>query len=251
MPNIQSIEEMRNYIKQELGYPVVNVELADVQLNNIIDDSVQFFNDENYGQGSYRTYLTFSATSGIDEYVLSGNNIQDVFDFSFQSQGGNGINTLFSPTNTMLFSDWVLKGNYPGGPGEGENCQGMMLTSYYLTMDQITNIKNMFDRMYRVDWWAQTETLKITPTPNEDLVGVLMVYKKSELLSLLNNKWVKRWAVAKAKYLWGFLLGKTIKTLPGGGTFNGDSIKQDGITEMEKIEEEIRKSSEPIDFYIE
>jgi len=246
MSNIQSIEAMRLYIKQQLGYPTINVELTDEQLDISIEDSIQFYNDENYGEGSYRTYLTFNATSGVDEYVLSGDNIQDVFDFSFQSSNG-GINTLFSPANTLLYNDWVLKGNYPSGGG---SCQGQELTSYQIAMGHLQDIKNMFEKKYRVDWWSQKQTLKITPTPNEDLTGVLLIYKKSELVDLLNNRWVKRLSVAKAKKLWGFILSKVSMQLPGGGNFNGEKIEQQGITEIEQVEEEIRKTSEPIDFYI-
>lgn len=244
MANPSTIDEMRLYIKQELGYPVINVELADVQLDNIIEDSIQYYNDENYGEGSYRTYLAFSATAGQDEYVLSGDNIQDVFDFAYNTN--SGINTLFSPLNMLNQNDMFLK----LFDGSGGDCQGKTMTSYQIAMSQINDIADAFSAMYRMDWWEQKETLKITPTPQADMVGVLLIYKKSELADLFNNRYVKQLAVGKAKKLWGFITSKYTMQLPGGGTVNGEKIESQGITEIEEAKEMIRATSEPIDFYM-
>ena len=52
MARIYTIEEMQLYIKRELGYPVINVEVSDDQLTQIIEDSVDYFNEENYGEGA-------------------------------------------------------------------------------------------------------------------------------------------------------------------------------------------------------
>ena len=237
MATIYTFENMRDYIKRELGAPVINVEIDDSQLDQIIEDTIQFYNEENMGEGSIRTYLTFSATSGIDEYNLSGNNIDSVFDFSFQS-AKDGLNVMFSPTNTLLYNDWVLQGNYPGSSMGTGSCQGNVLAQYQIAMGQLNDVKNMFERKYRVDWWPSKQSLKITPTPNEDLVGILLIYKKSEFAELFNNRFVKQLAVGKAKRLWGSILSKVQMQLPGGGTFNGDIIKEDGkVVLYKKVDE--------------
>lgn len=246
MTSITTKAGMRNYIKMMLGAPVINVELHDIQMDQIIEDSAELINRYNYGDGSYRDYLVFHATNGVDEYDLSGNDIQDIYDFDFSS-GASGINTLFSPAHTLLYNDWVVKGNYPGG---GSN--NLHLTEYQISMSYLEDIKRYFSREYIVDWLPNKQMLKLTPTPNEDLDGILFLYKKSKVRDLYNNILFKEICVAKAKKLWGFILTKISGVqLPGGGTIDGNAILSEGKEEEEKILQKINDESEPIDFFVE
>ncbi len=242
MATITTLSEMRSYILRQLGYPVINVEVSTDQLNDIITDSAQLINRYLYGEAGYADYISFSATSGIDEYDLSGNDVLDAFDIEF-AVGSNGINTLFSPARTFLNSEYASFGNYYRG-------QGLNLASYQIQMMHLKDINNMFGRTYSVDFRPAQETLKITPTPNEDLVGLIFVYKKSTAAQLYNHEFMKKLTIAKARKLWGGIVGKFNMTLPGGGTFNGADLVSQGKEDEEDVMDSIKSEGEPFGFMI-
>ena len=65
----QTKQELADWILRRLGAPVVNVEIADEQLEDAIDEAVQFFQEYHY-DGAERTYRAIQLTSDI----LDGNN---------------------------------------------------------------------------------------------------------------------------------------------------------------------------------
>lgn len=243
--NITTLEEMRDYIKLMLGFPTINVELKNEQIFQVIWDSAQIFWRYGYDESNYRDYAILTTTSGTDEYSLSGQDIINVVDFDF-SFGIDGINTLFSPTHTLLYKDWVVEGNYPGGPNSG----GMVLTGWTIGMNYLEEIRNTFGKMYTCYYRPNSQTVKIFPTPKENMTGILIVYKKESLANLYNHILFKELSVAKAKKLWGFLLDKTNMQFPGGGTVNGAKIEAAGKEEEEKAIEKIKGESSPIDFMV-
>lgn len=242
---ISTMEEMRNYIKLMLGFPAINVHLKNEQLYQIIYDCSQLFWRYSYDEGNYRDYAVLNVEAGEDEYVLSGQDIVNIVDFDF-SFGIDGINTMFSPTHTLLYKDWVVRGNYPGGPGTG----GMTLANWSIQMNYLEEIKNIFGKQYTVYWRPEIETLKIMPTPKENITGLLIVFKKEAMTTIYNNVLFKELCIAKAKYLWGQILSVFNMNLPGGGTINGPTIKQEGKDELEKAIQKLRDESSPIDFFM-
>lgn len=243
MSSITNLGEMKSYILRQLGYPVINIELSPEQLDDIIQETLDVMNRYLYGEAVYNDYVVFTTSAGIDEYSLSGNNIVDIYDFEF-STGTNGIHTLFTPMHTLLYQDWVVKGNYPGAG------RGLNLTSYQIDMMYLEDVIRSFGRTYVVDWWPQKEILKLLPTPDEALTGILLVWKKSDAINLYNHLFTRQYSIAKAKILWGTILGKYDIELPGGGRTNGEAIKNDGKEELKEVLENIKKESEPVDFII-
>lgn len=69
MPLPTSKQGLADWILRRLGAPMVNVEIADVQLEDVIDEAVQFFQDYHF-DGAERTYRTIK----IEGAVLDGNN---------------------------------------------------------------------------------------------------------------------------------------------------------------------------------
>lgn len=64
----RSKQELADWILRRLGAPVVNVEIADVQLEDCIDKAVQWFQEWHY-DGSARSYRTIKLTDDL----ISGN----------------------------------------------------------------------------------------------------------------------------------------------------------------------------------
>ena len=66
-----------------------------------------------------------------------------------------------------------------------------------------------------------------------------------------NDMWLKRYVTALLKQQWGVNLSKFEgMQLPGGVILNGRAIMEDALTEIDKLEEEIRMNFEmPVDFF--
>lgn len=57
----QNREEFKEYILRRLGAPVITVEIADIQLDDVIDDALDMFNEFHH-DGSFRTYRKVEIT---------------------------------------------------------------------------------------------------------------------------------------------------------------------------------------------
>lgn len=251
MPGAQfaSIDDFRSYILRKLGYPVIQVELDNTQLDDIIYDCVQDFQRYNYSEGSYPDYLIFTLSANVREYSLSGTNIEDIYDLSL-STGPDGINVLFSPANMLLGPDLAGMGGIPGASNQGAS-PGLSIAGYQIAQMYLEEIQNSFGREYMVDYRPWSQKLSVTPTPTTSGIGLLSLYRNEDSIYLYSNPLVKKLAVGRAKKLWGgLILNKYSMSLPGGGTINGEAIYQQGLDEETRALDDIKQESEGPIFFI-
>jgi len=257
MAKITNLTEMKNYVLVQLGFPVINIEISNEQLEQAIEDTVQDFNRYNYDEGSYRDYFIFQTSAGQKDYPISAvrdyttsavlDNVEFIWDFSV-SFGADGINTLFSPAHVLLYNQYVEQGNYPGGPGGGGG--GLVLTNYQTSMMYLDMINEMFGKMYSVDYHPGREVLTITPTPSEALIGVLILWRREYAYNLYNNPLVKKLAVARAGIRWCRNLLKYSGALPDGLNINVDGYLSDYKADEEKWLDRMWEESNPPDFIV-
>jgi len=258
MARITTLDAMRTYIKQELGNPVVNVEVDNDQIDQAIEKAVQVMNRYNYGEGSFLDYAVFTTTAGQAYYSLgsspdvsgSYSDVQDIIDFGL-SFGQEGVNTLFTPTHILLQEMQTNQGLFGTEVNwSGYITPGLELTSYQIAMMYLQEIQETLGKLYTVNWLPGRRVLHITPTPTTSLMGVLYVYRRETAENLYNNILVKNLATAYVKEMWGNHLRKHQMTLPGGGTNAGSEIRQEAKEEIGEAIEAIRLESNPPDFFI-
>lgn len=252
MTRVTTLAGMKSYIQTELGSPVIQVEIADVQYNQLIDKSIRIFQKYHTGEGNYFDCIAFPIVKGVSAYSTSGMNLASVIDFDL-SVDNTGINSVFSSEHQLLYNDWVVFGGYPGGPGGGSGGRfsGMVLAGYEIAMQYLNDIRDTFSTIYRTQYSDAREEFLIFPTPQTDGTGLLKVFRKETAEKLYNDDLVQRLCVAHAMIQWGHNLNKYNMTLPSGGTINGREILDEGKELLEKVMEDIREESEPLPFYIE
>ena len=54
-------QELIDYCKRKLGAPVLEINVADEQIEDLVDDAVQFFNERHF-DGVFQTYLKYQLT---------------------------------------------------------------------------------------------------------------------------------------------------------------------------------------------
>jgi hypothetical protein len=238
--------EFIQYLKLMMGNPVTNVEVADSQFSQCIYDSIQQFQEFNYGEGNVRDVLTINLKNGVSAYSLSGLNIDSVLDIQLTNSIYN-INQLFSPTHMLLYNQFQ-SGQYPGGAGLGGSS---VLGNYQIQMMYLSEIQEMFQRRYVCDYSEWSQTLNVRPTPNQDDVGVLMVFRKESALNLYNHPLVKKLALAKARQLHAWALIKYSMSLPGGGNIGGgNDLMSRAVQDEKDTLDDIRLTGNPPLFFV-
>jgi hypothetical protein len=248
---INTLPAYRDYIKRKLGFPVIAIEVADEQIDQIIEDSVQDFHRYTYGESTYRDALTITLSAGVSAYYL-GPSVESVLDISLTNMPNN-INTLFTPQHQILYQDWI-NGNYVGGGG-GTNGPGglggaMVMSNYDISMIYLKEIEDHFMRKYTVQFDTNDMTLRVWPTPTAPTFGLLQVYTRQTAENLYNNPLLKKLVVARTMIQWGLHLIKYNITLPGGGQLNASTYLEKGERDEAAALESMRMESAPPVFMI-
>ena len=98
MAKPSSRQELINYCKRQLGAPVLEINVADEQIDDLVDDAVQLFQERHF-DGVIQTYLKYKIT---DDDVSRGRALS----------GGVGIATTSATSTTGVTSNYEENSNY-------------------------------------------------------------------------------------------------------------------------------------------
>jgi len=126
-------QELIDYCKRKLGYPVLEINVADEQIEDLVDDAVQYFQERHF-DGVYQTYMKYRITQDdIDRGRARGGNTGSVgittttvtetvgltTSFNFEENGNYlpvppsviGVNKIykFDGTNSIIAHHFNLK----------------------------------------------------------------------------------------------------------------------------------------------
>ena len=272
-----SRNELKEYCLRQLGAPVLEINLADEQCQDLIDDAIQYFQERHF-DGVLNTYLKYKITQ------------DDIDRGSAKPDVGPGITTT-SATSTIDGSsiqfDWKENSNYLQVP---PSVIGVNKIFHFDGSNTLTN--NMFSVKYQlflndVYYWGAVELLSyaMTKTYLEDINFLLTTEKQirfnqrmdrlyldidwesmtvgdyvimdcwttldpSDYNRVWNDSFLKRYLTATMKRQWGQNLIKFqgVK-LPGGVELNGRQIYDDAEKDLEVIREQMSNMYEmpPLD----
>ena len=273
-----SRSEFKNYCLRQLGAPVLEINVADEQVDDIIDDALQYFHERHF-DGVLRTYLKYQVTQNdIDRgkgpgqdgvlgivtttasSTIDGSEMQ--FDWKENSNylqvppAVIGVEKIFhfdgsaTITNNMFSVKYQLFLNDIYFWGAMEMLTYTMTRTYLSDMDfALTTQKQVrfnqrMDRLYLdVDW----ETLTVGDWLIMDCYRTL---DPNDYARVWNDSFLKKYTTALLKKQWGQNLIKFngVK-LPGGVELNGRDIYEDGVKELEVIREMMSNTYElpPLD----
>ena len=265
-----SRSEFIDYCKRQLGAPVLEINVADEQREDIVDDAIQFFNERHF-DGVSQMYLKYqirqsdidrgratmepgsgNKTTGIStttaETTIAG--VSTTFNFY---DNGNflqippeiiGVTKIFhfdgtnTVTNNMFSVKYQLFLNDIYYWGSTELLTYAMLKTYLedinflLTTEKQIRFNQRMDRLYLdIDWDSMS-------------VGDWLVIDCFRLLNpndyprVWNDSFLKPYATALIKKQWGqnLLKFQGVK-LPGGTELNGRQIYDDAEKDLERIRE--------------
>ena len=258
-----------DYCLRRLGAPVLEINVSDEQIDDLVDDAIQYFNERHF-DGVEKMYLKYkitdddisrgraSGTSGVGIVTTTGTStiVGAATTFSFYENSNYiqvpdsviGIEKVFkfdtSSISAGMFSiKYQLFLNDLYYFNSVELLQYAMVKSYLedidflLTTDKQVRFNKRQDRLYLdIDWSSQAadDFLVIECYRALDPASFTQVY---------NDSFVKQYLTALIKRQWGQNLIKFqgVK-LPGGTELNGRQLYEDGIRDLEEIKQ--RMSSE-------
>lgn len=264
----QSRPEFKQYIKTKLGSPVLEINVADEQMDLAINDAFQYFNERNHFNGVERAYLVIDFTQRVTVTTPGGDQEMTYKQF-FKSMNESVVNgvTIKNQNNYFVLPDNVVGvvqvmrsrssiaggGIIPGGMlfpmllgslmgGACGNSQGA-LVSYYAMQEMLALLEWMFFPPTAFNFNQRTHRISIdgdlTPARGGLLVLECMVKPDPDVFpDLYNDMWLKEFATALVKLQWGRNLTKYNQVqLPGGIVMNGAQILQDAQNELQQIKD--------------
>jgi|TARA_B100000035_G_scaffold7381_1_gene6418 hypothetical protein len=273
-----SRSDLINYCKRQLGAPVLEINVADEQIDDLIDDALQYFHERHF-DGVVQTYLKYKITEGdINRGRTRGNNqtvgivtttASSTIDgssvtFSFEENSNYlqipsqviGINKIFrydgsqTVTNNMFSVKYQMFLNDIYYFSSTEVLTYAMTKRYLEDMDFALNTEKQIrfnqrqDRLYLdVDWSDVTKDDYL-------IIDCYRLLDPNDFSRVWNDSFLKRYVTQLIKRQWGQNLMKFqgVK-LPGGVELNGRQIYDDAQKELDSIREVMSNTYElpPLD----
>jgi|TARA_A100001515_G_scaffold111256_1_gene92309 hypothetical protein len=282
MAQPSSRSELISYCKRQLGAPVLEINVADEQIDDLIDDALQFFHERHF-DGVTQTFLKYKITQDdIDRgRGRGGDNPIGIVTTTGTAAASSGIST------TAVTFSYEENSNYLQVP---PSVIGVQKIYHFDGTNTSTN--NMFSVKYQmflndVYYWGSTEMLSyaMTKTYLEDLDFLLTTQKQirynqrgerlyldidwasvslddylvidctrlmdpNDYTKVYNDSFLKKYLTSLIKKQWGQNLIKFqgVK-LPGGVELNGRQIYDDAQKEIDDLMEKMSNTYElpPLD----
>ena len=275
MPTINSREKLKEYCLRSLGAPVIEINLADEQIEDRIDDALRFFSEYHF-DGVEKVYLKYQIKPAdiINRYieVKSQNRISEGGGFANNDAISAAVeegrtdedilleNVITSVTRIFTFTQqsvgmfdiqyqYALNDLYTFG--SIDMVQYDLTQSYlsmlqqYLSPEKSVRFSRVQNRLHiDMDW-----TKRVT-------AGMYLIIECYRILDprlypeVYEDRLLKRYTTALIKKQWGVNLSKYSGVkLPGDITLRGTEIASEATTEIEALEKDIVSKYElPADF---
>jgi hypothetical protein len=256
-----SRQQLIDYCLRKLGAPVLEINVAEEQLDDLVDDALQYFQERHF-DGVAKVYLKYKIT---EEDKKRG-----------RARGGEssaGITTT-SATNSLGTFNWEENSNYIPVP------DSVIGIERVFKLDNRTIAGNMFNVNYQlflndIYWFSSTELLNyyVTKRYLEDidwivnpdrqirfnkrqnrlyldvgwdsipadqylLIECYRILDPADFTNVYNDSFLKMYLTTLIKKQWGQNLIKFqgVK-LPGGVELNGRQIYDDAVRELQQIKD--------------
>ena len=268
MTKPSSRQQLIDYSLRKLGFPVLEINVDDDQIDDLVDDALQYFQERHF-DGIERTFLkheitednletfksgitTTTATSGIGVTSPSFTETQNFLQLPDHVLGVEKVFKMDQSTiSSGLFNikyQIFLNDLYYYGALDLMN-YAMVKTyledlSRLITPDVQLRFNKRKHRLYMDIDWEQVSNDSFL------IIDCHRLIDPANASDIYNDWWLKRYLVAIIKRQWGQNLMKFQGVmLPGGVSLNGRQIFDDAIREIEQIEYELKTEYElpPLD----
>ena len=246
MAKPSSRSTLKEYALRRLGAPVIEINVDDAQLEDRIDDALQFFSEYHF-DGVEKSYLKLEVEQAdIDnEYFTITDDALSIIKIF---QLAEGTINMFDVRYQMALNDFY-----------GLRNPNQSMVQYDITKRHLSLIQDMLSPEKQIRFSRVTNRLYIDMDWSKEVsVGDFIVAESWVVLDpdtyteIYNDRLLKRYVTELFRRQWGSNLSKFEGIqLPGGVSFNGREIVERAQTEIDKIEENVQLMYElPPDFMV-
>jgi|TARA_B100000965_G_scaffold10734_1_gene8337 hypothetical protein len=276
MAQPSSRQGLIDYAKRQLGFPVLEINVADEQFQDLLDDAIQIYQERHY-DGIVRMYLKYKITQDdIDRGQARGGD-KDVGITTTTGTSTVGLTTTFNfeensnylqmPSSVIgvnqifkIRSDTVYDGlfniryqlflNDLYAFGSVDLLQYSMVQTYLEDISFLLNPDMKFRFNIRQDRLYIDTDFQHLQVNDHFVIDCFRILDPDDFTQVYNDQFLKRYFVALCKKQWGQNLIKFQGVqLPGGVQLNGRQIYDDGVRELDEIRSKMSSDYEmpPLD----
>jgi len=246
----------KDYCLRRLGFPVIEINIDDDQVEDRIDDALLYYQDYHF-DGLQKVYYikSIDQTDITNKYL----DISQAKDSSNNALEITGITRIFPVTDSQSSVN-MFDLRYQLRLNELYDFTSASYINYTLTQQHLRSLELMFSgevpirfvrnmqRLY-IDWaWGASEA----PVGTKVIAECYAVVDPTIYGRVWNDRWLKEYATALIKRTWGNNLKKFAGLqLPGGVTLNGDKVYDEAVAEIEKLESEMQSEyGAPLEWFM-
>ena len=254
-------ETLKQYALRALGKPVIDINVDDDQLEDRLDEAYQYYANYHY-DGIRRTYLKYQYTQADKTRMTADGSNETATKNSVSSTFVEGQNFIVVPEsvisciNIFPFSN---KGNlnlfdvrYQLRLNDLYDFSSTSIINYDIVLRHLDFLDHILVGEKPLRFNQHDNRLYIDMDWNNDIdVGEYLIiecYRKLDpttFTDVNNDIFLKRYVTALFKKQWGANLSKfNGVAMLGGVTLNGQQIYSEALSDIEKLETELRTTYE-------
>ena len=273
MAKPSSRSQLKEYCLRKLGKPVIEINVDEDQIEDLIDDTIQLFNERVY-DGVERVYLKYKITQDDIDNGSDRNTTTSASDtnlgatpaaktLNFEEGRGYltvpdhiiGIQGILPISNTYVNNMFGFR--YQFFLNDFYNFYAYDILNLEMTMQYIQTLEFLLEGQKPIRYNKVQNRLYLDVDWNRVAVNdyiVIDCYRAldpNDFTKIYNERFVKEYLTSLIKKQWGQNLIKfTGIKMPGGVEFNGRQIYDDALAELEKLESKMLSTYElpPLDF---
>jgi len=236
-------QEFKDWVLRKLGAPVIDINVSDEQIDDRIDEAVDYWRDYHYN-GSQLVYMKHQITQENKD-----NGYIDL------PTGILGISGIFNMQSSISTGSGIFNVQYQFVLNNLEDITGYNITNYYMSMSHLEFLQEMLVGKPMIRYNKHVNKLFLDTDPGLLVVGEYIIIEAYDVIDpatysdVWGDRWLQNYATALVKEQWGANLTKfTGMQLVGGVTFNGEQILSDAREERRLMEEEAVNNLQPLSY---
>ena len=262
MAQPSSRDGLIDYAKRQLGFPVLEINVADEQFSDLLDDAVQVYQERHY-DGIMRMYLKYEITQddvdrgrargggtslGISTTTTTSTvGLSTTFDLEENQNyiqmppSVIGVNQIFKIRSDTVY-DGLFNIRYQLFLNDLYQFGSIDLLQYTMVQTYLEDITHLLNPNMRYRFNIRQDRLYIDAdfgvltAGDFFVIDCFRILDPNDFTRVYNDPFLKRYFTALCKKQWGQNLIKFQGVqLPGGIQLNGRQIYDDGVAELAEI----------------
>ena len=257
MATITNRQDFKDYCLRRLGAPVIQINIDDQQIEDRVDDAVQYWQDYHFDGAQKFYWIHYVTEQDISNQYLDATQAKD--------QNGNTVNILgvtrIFPLTDSQASINMFDLRYQLRLNELYDFTSASYINYTLTQQHLRSLELQFTGEVPIRWVRNMQRLYIDwawDGKYEVATGQAVIAECYGAIdpdiygNVWNDRWLKEYATQLIKRSWGENMKKFGGIqLPGGVILNGKETYDEAVGEITRLETDmIENYGGPLEWFM-